>query len=154
MINRLLLAVALTCAACSPAAESSDEAGIAPPPGGWDGTIAASDYDPAKENALPRPPSPERDLADMVAGCNGMNPDTRPRGSNCFGLFPEQCGADLAGEHIGEKMTASLASRMSEYSVGGVRIIRPGQATNDDLRFARLNVFLDDEDRVDSVDCH
>jgi hypothetical protein len=83
-----------------------------------------------------------------------MNPRTRPRGSNCFGVFPEQCGANAAARHIGEPMTAALAGRLEAAAPGGARIIRPGQAVNDDFRSARLNVILDVADRVREVDCY
>ena len=83
-----------------------------------------------------------------------MNPEQRPRGSNCFGIFPEQCGADIAARHIGEAMTAALANRMEQIAPGGARIIRPMQAVQDDLRYARLNVILDEQDRVAEVDCY
>jgi hypothetical protein len=122
--------------------------------GGWGETIAAGSQDPAKAAAGPRPPDPKRDPEDLVAGCSGMHPEQRPRGSNCFGIFPEQCGADLAARHIGELMTPTLATRLEEIAPGGARIIRPMQAVHDDLRHARLNVLLDEQDRVTEVDCY
>ena len=83
-----------------------------------------------------------------------MNPRSRARGSNCFGIFPEQCGADVAARHIGEAMTPALADRLEQVAPGGARIIRPLQAVHDDLRYGRLNVILDDEDRIAEVDCY
>ena len=137
----------------SPASTQSPAA-VEPPPGGWDGTYAAGTRDPAKDEAGPLPPNPHRDLDDLVRGCPGMNPEQRPRGSNCLGIFPEQCGADKAAAHIGEPMTRALAARMEAMAPGGARIIRPGQAVTDDLRQGRLNVLLDEQDRVKEVDCY
>ena len=151
MMTSLIAALALP--ACNPAADplgaSSKE-----PPGGWDGTVAAGTQDPRKAAAGSLPPDPGRDLDDMVPGCPGMNPQQRPRGSNCFGVFPEQCGADKAAVHVGEPMTDRLAARMESIAPGGARITRPGQAVNDDFRSARLNVHLDEQDRVEEVDCY
>lgn len=161
-----ILIAALALSACSrvedgssgpPAARpASTESPVAvqEPPEGREGTMAARTHDRDKAAADPLPPNPQRDPTDLVRGCPGMNPDQRPRGSNCFGIFPEQCGADVAAKHIGEPMTPALAARMEEIAPGGARIIRPGQAVTDDLRYARLNVILDEQDRVQKVDCY
>jgi hypothetical protein len=127
---------------------------ITPATGGWEATMAARSQDPDKTAAGPHAPNPERDLDDLVAGCPGMNPQQRPRGSNCFGVFPEQCGADIAAQHLGERMSALLATRLEDIAPGGARIIRPKQAVHDDLRYARLNVILDQQDRISEVDCY
>jgi hypothetical protein len=120
----------------------------------WSAALQAIPYDAAKSASPPAPPLPSRDLNDLVPGCNGMNPQQRPRGSNCFGLFPEQCGADLAAAEVGEVMDADRARRLYEASVGDLRVIPYQSAVNDDLRFARLNVHLDEDERIVSVDCY
>jgi Peptidase inhibitor I78 family len=101
------------------------------------------------------PPNPDRDLAANVAGCRGMNPDRRVRGSNCFGIFPEQCGADRARAHIGSIASPGLRARIIGYSPGGdVRFIMPGEAVIEDLRQGRLNLLLDAQGTIRSVDCY
>lgn len=141
---------------CACAQTPADDPAAAPSNSAEDWTTALEHvaYDPAKDDAPPAPPLPERDLQDMVAGCQGMNPQQRPRGSNCFGIFPEQCGADKAAQHVGETMSAGLVRQMRDYAVGRLRVIRPEQAVNDDLRYSRLNVHLDADDRIKSVDCY
>ena len=153
--SRAIVAAALLLAACT-ATEGDDDrsAPAASPAGAASEPVAAGAADPADGPAGPLPPDPGRDADDLVRGCPGMNPDWRPRGSNCFGIFPEQCGADLAARHIGEPMTPALAARMDEIAPDGARIIRPGQPVTDDLRQARLNVILDERDRVANVDCY
>lgn len=142
-------AAALLLAACTMTENADDgDTPTASPAGDAEPVAAAADP------AGPLPPDPQRDPADLVRGCPGMNPEQRPRGSNCYGIFPEQCGADIAARHIGEEMTPALAARMEEIAPGGARIIRPMQAVTDDLRYARLNVILDAQGRVSKVDCY
>lgn len=146
-------AAALLLAACA-ATENGDDGGASSAPDRANAAVAASGAAAPKGNGAPLPPNPGRDPDDLVRGCPGMSPEQRPRGSNCFGIFPEQCGADLAARHIGEPMTAALAARMQAIAPDGARIIRPGQPVTDDLRYARLNVILDAQDRVAKVDCY
>ena len=84
-----------------------------------------------------------------------MNPEQRPRGSNCFGIFPEQCGADRAAAFVTQPFTAELRGRIEAIAPpGGIRFIRPNDAVTDDLRFERLDVLIDDRGRVEKVDCY
>ena len=104
-----------------------------------------------------RPPpgaNPSRDMTDLVAGCAGMAPGRRPRGSNCHGIFPEQCGADRAQRYVGKTITPELRQYLSGISVSRTRITEPGQAVTDDLDPSRLNVILDGNDRIAKVDCY
>ena len=96
----------------------------------------------------------DRDLQDRIPGCAGMNPQQRPRGSNCFGIFPEQCGADRATAFVTQPFTADVRARIEAIDPpGGIRFTRPNEAVTDDLRFERLNVHIDAQGRVDKVDC-
>jgi hypothetical protein len=100
-------------------------------------------------------PFPSRDLKDRVRGCQGMNPDWRPRGSNCHGIFPEQCGADLARAHLGKTLTPEMRNLIASYSPNGdVRFIRPGDAVIQDLRPGRLNIGLGAQDQIEDIDCY
>ena len=99
-------------------------------------------------------PDPSRDRSDRIAGCSHMNPETRPRGSNCYGIFPEECGADRALAHKGEVLTPALQQRIIAYSpTADVRFIHSGDVLIEDLRHGRLNIGLSDEERITSVDC-
>lgn len=101
------------------------------------------------------PPDPTRDLVDLVAGCEGMSPRQRPRGSNCHGVFPEQCGADKAVKHLGDHITPELRTTITAYSPSGdVRFIKPGDAVIEDLRYGRLNVLLDGNGMIIKADCY
>jgi len=84
-----------------------------------------------------------------------MNPQHRPRGSNCFGIFPEQCGADRAAAFLGEPLTADARVRIEQIAApGGTRFIRPGEAVIQDLRPDRLNIELDTQGEVERIDCY
>ena len=97
----------------------------------------------------------DRDLQDRIPGCAGMNPQQWPRGSNCFGIFPEQCGADRAAAFVSQPFTAEVRARIEAIaSPGGIRFTRPNEAVTDDLRFQRLNVHIDAGGRVEKVDCY
>ena len=149
---QLLMTIAICSAlltGCSRTQEAADE-----PPAASPSPVTSSVAKKPDAAGAPRRADTKRGLENFVAGCPGMHPKRRPRGSNCFGIFPEQCGADIAARHIGELMTDTLALRMEEMAPGGARIIRPKQAVNEDLSDSRLNVMLDARDRIAEVDCH
>jgi len=99
-------------------------------------------------------PFAHRNVNDLVPGCDGMNPDQRPRGSNCHGIFPEQCGADLVEKYSGKTLTASRREEIIGFSpTRDARFVHEGDALIEDLRFGRLNVKLDDEDFIRGADC-
>ena len=97
----------------------------------------------------------DRGRADLIAGCPGMNPQRRPEGSNCFGIFPEQCGADRAAAFLRQPLTSDTRARLEAFAPpGGIRVIRPGEAVIQDLRPNRLNIELDAQGVVDRADCY
>lgn len=149
---QLLVTIAIVAAlltGCSRAQEAADE-----PPAASPSSVTSSVAEtPAAADGL-RQADASRGTEDLVAGCPGMLPKRRPRGSNCFGIFPKQCGADIAARHVGELMTETLAIRLEEIARGGARIIRPKQVVHDDLRDSRLNVVLDARNRIAEVDCY
>ena len=145
-------AMILALSACQAATEDPGSAAGAATLGG--STVAA-----ATPSTVPVPDPfairAERDRTDLVAGCPGMNPEQRPRGSNCFGIFPEQCGADRAAAFREQPLTADLRQRIEAiHPPGGIRFIRPDEPVTDDLRLGRLNVHLDRQGRIDTVDCY
>jgi hypothetical protein len=145
-------------AACRPAEEDAGPAASAVSPAADPATPVAA----ASSPATPPPASSsgfavrtDRDLQDRIPGCSGMNPRQRPRGSNCFGIFPEQCGADRAAAFVSQPFTADVRARIEAIAPpGGIRFTRPNEAVTDDLRFERLNVHIDAQGRVEKVDCY
>jgi hypothetical protein len=101
------------------------------------------------------PPLPSRNLKDLVAGCQHQNPEKRPRGSNCYGIFPEQCGADKAKAFVGQTASATVRERIRSFTPSEEpRFIMPLDAVIEDLRFGRLNIQMDKAGRIVSVDCY
>jgi hypothetical protein len=96
----------------------------------------------------------DRDLTDNIPGCPRQNPQQRPRGSNCFGVFPEQCGADRAAAFQRQPLTPDNRARIEAIAPpGGIRFIAPGQVVTSDLRFGRLNIVLDASGVIEEADC-
>jgi hypothetical protein len=103
----------------------------------------------------PFPPLLTRNLNDLVAACPHHDPSKRPRGSNCYGIFPEQCGADKAKAFVGQMDSATLRERIRSFTpAGGARFIKPSEAVTEDLRYDRLNVHIDETGRISTVDCY
>jgi hypothetical protein len=124
-------------------------AGVIPPP-----SISASESVPLSPPDT-FPPLPSRNMNDMVAGCPNQNPAKRPRGSNCFGIFPEQCGADQAKAYVGQVATPAVRNRIRSFAPGdGVRFIMPGEAVIENLLYGRLNVGMDKLSKIVTVDCY
>lgn len=107
---------------------------------------------PGKQPQLP----PRARAADELPTCPGINPDIRrPKGSNCLGIVPSQCGADTARRFLGQRYDEALHTRI-EQAVGHARIraVREGDAVTDDLRPDRLNVFYNRSGKITKVDCY
>lgn len=134
---------------CSRAQEPADE-----PPAASPSTVTTPVTATPDAVAEPRHADAGRGTENLVTGCPGMLPKRRARGSNCFGISPQQCGANIAARHVGEQMTETLAFRMEEIARGGARIIHPKEVVHDDLRDSRLNVVLDAQNRIAEVDCY
>jgi len=152
VIARALAAAFLVLAACQ--AQQEQAAAGAP-------SVPAAEASAASPRPAPAPTQDpfevraDRDRANLIAGCPHQNPATRPAGSNCYGIFPEQCGADRAAAWQSQPLTASLRARIEEIAPpGGVRFIRPGEAVIQDLRPGRLNIELDTKDRIARADCY
>ena len=100
-------------------------------------------------------PMQSRDRNDLVAGCPHMFPARRPRGSNCYGIYPEECGADRARGFVGQNASADVRARIVAFSPNGdVRFIMPGEPVIQDLRPGRLNIELDAQGAIAEADCY
>jgi hypothetical protein len=88
--------------------------------------------------------------------CPGINPAIRrPRGSNCLGLLPSQCGADRVRRFLRQPATPQLRKAVQRAAGhGNIRWIRPGEPVIQDLRPGRLNMQLDRRGRIAAVDCY
>lgn len=64
------------------------------------------------------------------------------------------CGADKAKSSIGQSYTVEIGARLQDVSgAKSMRVIRPGQAVTMDYRPDRLNVELDETDRISRISC-
>lgn len=64
------------------------------------------------------------------------------------------CDADAAKALIGRKMSDEAGQKARALAGAGmVRWVRPGQAVTLDYRTDRLNIMLDDKDRIASLSC-
>jgi len=107
---------------------------------------------------LPPPPVWARVVRQQgdLAPCPGINPAIRrPRGSNCLGIVPGQCGADRVHGFVGR--VATPATRKAIAVTAGhrrIRWIREGEAPTEELSANRLNVVLDRRGGIAIVDCY
>ncbi|MEO6042174.1 MAG: I78 family peptidase inhibitor [Croceibacterium sp.] len=152
MTGRALAAVLLTLSACQ--AAPRDPAGPATPvPRAQESTPTTGNPFPAMG---PFAVHPDRGTTLMVAGCPHMNPVSRPSGSNCYGIFPEQCGADRAAAFQGNELDAAAREQIEAIAPpGGIRFIKPGEPVTADLRAGRLNIELGGKDgkTIVKADC-
>jgi hypothetical protein len=64
------------------------------------------------------------------------------------------CNMDAAKPLIGEKMSDKTGQKARALAGAGmVRWVRPGQAVTMDYREDRLNIMLDDKDRITRLSC-
>lgn len=67
---------------------------------------------------------------------------------------PEKCDAQPAQSLIGRQATAALAAEAQRLSgAETVRWLQPGQAVTMEYRYNRLNILLDKDNRVESINC-
>ena len=88
--------------------------------------------------------------------CPGINPSIRrPRGSNCLGIRPDQCGADRVRRFLRRPATPAVRAQVRRLAGHAqIRWIRPGEPVIQDLRADRLNMELDRRGRIARVDCY
>ncbi|MGM0537149.1 MAG: I78 family peptidase inhibitor [Pseudomonadota bacterium] len=92
----------------------------------------------------------------LLAGCTGTGtapaPDRAPPPPRIEA--EDACGAERVQEYLGRQYSEALeASIRTESEAAAMRVIRPGEAVTLDFRADRLNVRLDDEDRISEIDC-
>jgi hypothetical protein len=68
---------------------------------------------------------------------------------------PEACGADRLHDFVGRLADADTRRAVEALvETDDIRWIRPGDAVIEDLRADRLNLELDAEDRIETIDCY
>ena len=87
-------------------------------------------------------------LALSTAACTTMTADAPPA------MGPEKCDAQPAQGLIGRPASAELAAEAQRLSGAEmVRWLQPGQAVTMEYRQGRLNIMLDKDNRVESINC-
>jgi hypothetical protein len=70
------------------------------------------------------------------------------------GASAAKCQADRIGSMIGQVLTPAFQSKArSRAHARTVRVIGPGMTVTMDYRVDRLNIHIDDKNRVTRVDC-
>ncbi|WP_333605903.1 I78 family peptidase inhibitor [Novosphingobium sp.] len=65
------------------------------------------------------------------------------------------CGARMLGAYVGHKATDEVMAAIRQWRGDNpVRMLRPGSAMTMDYRPGRLNVFLDNQDRIEKFGCN
>ncbi|PRY72419.1 I78 family peptidase inhibitor [Halomonas ventosae] len=66
----------------------------------------------------------------------------------------DACGAARVQDRVGRHFDAALGASLREASgAGALRVMRPGEAHTLDYRAERLNVRLDEQDRIIALEC-
>ncbi|MDR9438049.1 MAG: I78 family peptidase inhibitor [Halomonas sp.] len=66
----------------------------------------------------------------------------------------DACGVEHVQARVGRHFDAALGASLREASgADGLRVMRPGEAHTLDYRPERLNVRLDERDRITALDC-
>lgn len=64
------------------------------------------------------------------------------------------CDAKAAQEYVGQVLDEALGERIKAATAArGVRVIRPGMAVTMDYRADRLNIEIDDDNRIVRIHC-
>ncbi|GGC00010.1 hypothetical protein GCM10011494_18120 [Novosphingobium endophyticum] len=86
------------------------------------------------------------------AGCSAETPasETMPPPPTQQG-----CGAEQLGAYVGQSGTEEVLSRIREWRGDNpVRVLKPGSAMTMDYRPGRLNIFLDEQGRIEEFKCN
>ncbi|MGS1017666.1 I78 family peptidase inhibitor [Allosphingosinicella humi] len=87
-------------------------------------------------------------LALGTAACTTMAADAPPA------MGPDKCDALRAQGLIGRPASAELAAEAQRLSGAEmVRWLQPGQVVTMEYRHGRLNIVLDKDNRVESINC-
>ena len=91
-------------------------------------------------------------LALETAACTTMAADTPPAMGP--GMGPDTCDAAPAQGLIGGAASTELAAEAQRLSGAEmVRWLQPGQAVTMEYRHGRLNIGLDKDNKVESINC-
>lgn len=107
-------------------------------------------YPPLATSATPAQP------VKYLPNCPGMStPNRRVVGSNCFGILPAECGADLAKSYVGRAADANTRRIVSaQVRHANIRWIAPREAVIENFDPSRLNMHLNEQGRIEKVDCY
>lgn len=93
----------------------------------------------------------------LLAGCTGMGaapaaPDQAPPPPRVEASG--ECGAERVQDRVGRQYSEELGESIrTESEAATMRVIRPGEAVTLDYRADRLNVRLDEDDRISEIGC-
>jgi Peptidase inhibitor I78 family len=109
----------------------------------------------AAASASPSAPWPGVRQRGDLPPCPGVDPNIhRPKGSNCLGILPQQCGADRVQMYRGRRDTPALRAEIAQKAGHDrIRWYRRGQPLTADLRIDRLNVEIDRRGQLAKFDC-
>ena len=116
--------------------------------------VAAVDEPPAEQVAVISRTEEPAVRWQPPATCPAWASDSRPEGSNCYGILPETCGADRAARYVGMEGTDQVRAALETIAVRELRWLPPRTAYTDDLSDGRLNVILDENNMITRVDCY
>ncbi len=95
-------------------------------------------------------------VASLAACASGPAPTPAPAPAPDGTPSPAgmQCHADAAGAAIGQQPSAAVVARArTDAGARTTRVLHPGQPATMDFRQDRLNIRLDDDGVVKSLDC-
>lgn len=94
-------------------------------------------------------------LAIALAGCaSSPAPDEAPRPPALSAGGDDACGASRVQGRLGHDYTEAMQQAIAQQSQAQrVRVIRPGQGYTLDYRPERLNIHLDEGERISELRC-
>ncbi|QFU03076.1 Peptidase inhibitor I78 family protein [Halomonas sp. THAF5a] len=92
----------------------------------------------------------------LLAGCAGgsTTPDPAPAPPPPGLAAGNDCDTSALQARVGQRFTAALGETLqAESGAATLRVLHPGTVATLDYRRDRLNVRLDDRDRITAIDC-
>ncbi|SEL57594.1 I78 family peptidase inhibitor [Halomonas daqiaonensis] len=94
----------------------------------------------------------------LMTACSAANESAAPRASAPepphVNEGDDACGAARVQDRVGRDFDAAMGMALREESgAKTLRVMRPGEAHTLDYRTERLNVRLDDRDRISALEC-
>jgi hypothetical protein len=88
-----------------------------------------------------------------TAGCTAETPP--PEAALPPPVVGESCGAEQLGAYVGQPATDEVIGALRAWRGDNpIRVLEPGSAMTMDYRPARLNVFLDENNRIEEFKCN